>query len=104
MLHIFTYLFEKDVTFLYNGLKIQGKTGKRKNLLQLKKVFTMSRNVSKTYFVSANIRQEKYDNPTELLGWKLSLREMGNDAINILVHKSIEKNPIKKEKGMPLIF
>ena len=91
MLHIFTFCFEEDITLFYNELKTQEKQTNGKIFFNTKKVFTISRKLSKTYFVSANTFQKKPDNPTELLVWKISLHEMENYAINILVHKSIEK-------------
>ena len=47
---------------------------------------------------------EKTDNPTEYLGFKLYFCWMANDVINILAHKSIEKNMIKEENGTTLTF
>ena len=60
--------------------------------------------MSKAYFVSAKIYKEKPDNLTKLLGWKVSIREMRNDALNTLVYQLIEKNITKEEKGMVLTF
>ena len=60
--------------------------------------------MSKAYFVSANIFHKKTDDPTELLGWKVSLCKMGNDALNSLVSQSIDKHLINKGKVMMLTF
>ena len=78
------------------------KTYEWTNLLQFEKLFKISRKLSKAYFVSANICRKKLDYPTEILGWKISLHEIGNDALNTLVHQSIKKHLTKEEKGMTL--
>ena len=56
-----------------------------KNPLQLEEPFTISRRLSKAYFVSSDIFQKKTDNPTGVLVWKHSFPQMENDAITILV-------------------
>ena len=45
---------------------------------------------------------KKLNDPTELLGWKVSIREMGNEEFNTLVHQSIDKHLINEEKGITL--
>ena len=54
-LHIFTFWFEEDVIPLNIDFKNQGKQTNVNKILQLEKLFTISRRLSKTYFVYANI-------------------------------------------------
>ena len=55
MLYIFTSWFEEDVIPLNNDFKNQLKQTNVNKILQLGKLFTISRRFSKTYFVYANI-------------------------------------------------
>ena len=48
--------------------------------------------------------EKKPNDLTEIFGWKVSLCEMGNEALNTLVNQIINKNLIKEETGMTLIF
>ena len=48
--------------------------------------------------------RKKSDNPTEVWGWKSFIRKMVDDAITILVPKSIERNMIKEEKYFTMTF
>ena len=59
----------------------------KETLLQFENLFTISIKISKAYFGSANIFPKQSDNPIELLGWKVSLREIGNGSLNTLVHQ-----------------
>ena len=65
----------------------------KKLFLQSEKVFTISRILSTAYFFCIHM-PENPDNPTDVLGWKQSLRQISNDAITILDQISIEKNVI----------
>ena len=76
----------------------------QKKYSSIRKTIHNFKKIVKAYFVSANTLKKKTDDPTELLGWKVSLREMGNDALNTLVYQSIEKNMIKEENGTTLTF
>ena len=73
----------------YNDLKIR-KTDECKNIFQIEKLFTISKRLSKAYFFSENIYKKKPDHPTQVLGWKKYPHQTENDAITILVQKSIE--------------
>ena len=56
------------------------------------------------YFCFANIYQEKPDDPTKLLGWKVSICEILNGALDTLFHHSTDNHLITEEKGMTLTF
>ena len=53
-------------------------------ILQLEKVFTISRRLSRAIFLLGHI-PEKPDNPTGVLGCKYCLSKMEDEAIAILV-------------------
>ena len=48
--------------------------------------------------------EKKPNDLNEIFGWKVSLCEMGNEALNTLVNQIINKKLIKEETGMTLIF
>ena len=70
----------------------------------LKKNHNFKKMVKGVLWFCKNMPEKNPENPTELLGWKVSLIEMGNGALNTLFHKSIDNHLTTKENGMTLNF
>ena len=76
----------------------------KKIYLSSKKYSQFQENYQRGALFVQTYTRKKPDNQTKLLGWKVYLSEMGNEALNNLVHRSIDKHLINEEKGMILRF
>ena len=102
---IFTLWFEEGVPSLYNESKNQENIRmEQKIYFSSKNYLQFRKNFKGILFFCKHKPEIKTDDMTEILGWKVFLCEMGNEALNTLVHHSIDKHLIKEEKGMILNF
>ena len=76
----------------------------RKNYFRSKNYSQFEENCQRSTFFIQTYSRKNPDDKTELFEWKVSPCEMGNGALNTLVHQLIDNHLINEEKGMTLTF